>query len=273
MVKGLALTIGLNSVDLQHYVGWSGSLNAAETDAKSMANIAKSKGFQVKTLLTKQVTRGQVVAEISSAATELMSGDIFLLCYSGHGGQVPDVNHDEKKGLADTWCLYDGQLIDDELNNLFSPFPEGVRSLVFSDSCHSGTVTKEAFIGGTFLPPSTIDSQAARHKFLPRYNATKTYKKNKDFYDAILADLERKEVRASVLLISGCQDNQEASDGIINSLFTATLLKVWDNGNFNGDYKSFHHEILKLMPEQQTPNYFWNGEPSPIFEKQKPFTI
>ena len=40
MARGIALTIGLNSVDPKHYAGWSGELNACEADAEDMASIA-----------------------------------------------------------------------------------------------------------------------------------------------------------------------------------------------------------------------------------------
>ena len=47
MVKGIALTIGLNFVDPSHYAGWDGQLSACEYDAEDMTDIAKSKGFEV----------------------------------------------------------------------------------------------------------------------------------------------------------------------------------------------------------------------------------
>jgi len=112
MAKGYALTIGLNSVNPSHYDGWSGELLACEADAKDMAEIAKSKGFSVKTLLTRSATRKNVIKELSKAATTLKSADIFMLSYSGHGGQVPDRNKDEDDYQDETWCLYDGELID-----------------------------------------------------------------------------------------------------------------------------------------------------------------
>lgn len=114
MTKGLALTIGLNAVDPQHYGDWSGELMACEADAEDMAEIAKSKKFQTTTLLTKNGTREKVAAEIRKAASTLKSGDMFMLSYSGHGGQVPDKNDDEPDAQDETWCLYDGELLDDE---------------------------------------------------------------------------------------------------------------------------------------------------------------
>jgi hypothetical protein len=54
---GLALTIGLNFVDPNHYSGWDGQLTACEFDAEDMTEIAKSKGFEVQSLLTKKLDR------------------------------------------------------------------------------------------------------------------------------------------------------------------------------------------------------------------------
>jgi hypothetical protein len=65
--------------------------------------------------------------------------------YSGHGNQVPDLDGEEPDKLDETWCLYDGQMIDDELYRMYGALAEGVRVLILSDSCHSGTVAKGMF--------------------------------------------------------------------------------------------------------------------------------
>lgn len=83
----------------------------------------------------------------------------------------------------------------------------------------------------------------------------------------------RAAVLASVLLISGCQDNQLSSDGTFNGLFTANLLRVWNNGQFRGDYRRFHKSIVRNMPPDQTPKYFRVGVINSNFEKQLPFSI
>ena len=115
MATGMALTLGLNSVNPKLYGGWSGELSACEADAEDMASIAKGNKFKVTTLMTKAATRARLVAEITKAARTLKSGDIFMLSYSGHGGQLPDINDDEPDAEDETWCLYDGELIDDEI--------------------------------------------------------------------------------------------------------------------------------------------------------------
>ncbi len=278
MAKGIALHLGLNAVDPKHYGGWDGKLNACEADAQDMGHIAKSQKFAVTTLLTKAATRARVMAQVKKAAQTLKSGDIFLLTYSGHGGQLPDMNNDEPDGQDETWCLYDGEMVDDELYALWRTFSPGVRILVFSDSCHSGTVTKMAYYQGTVAARGMgMGSGEVRYRFMPPDVALRTYRKNKNFYDRILrvkAPPEKKAaVKASVLLISGCMDNQVSSDGDFNGLFTGQLLKVWKNGAFKGDYKKFHKDIVKRMPPDQTPNYFWVGSGNPKFEAQKPFTV
>lgn len=115
MPTGVALIIGLNSVDPKHYSGWSGELNACEADAEDMTSVGKSQGFKVTTLLTKNATRERVIERIRAASSTLKSGDIFMLSYSGHGGQLPDRNEDEADAMDETWCLYDGELVDDEM--------------------------------------------------------------------------------------------------------------------------------------------------------------
>ena len=142
--KALSLHMGLNGVSGAAYGGWDGPLAACEFDANDMAAISNKQGMKPTVLLTKKATRAAMLTAMRSAAKTLASGDFFFLTYSGHGGQVPDVNGDEDDKKDETWCLYDGQLIDDELYAELGKFRSGVRILVLSDSCHSGTVTRDA---------------------------------------------------------------------------------------------------------------------------------
>lgn len=279
-ITGRALTIGLNAVDPGHYGGWSGELNACEADAEDMAAIAKDKQYKVKTLLTSAATLQQVTEEIEDAAATLKKGDIFLLSYSGHGGQLPDLNTDEPDAQDETWCLFDRELVDDQLFSLLTNFAPGVRILVFSDSCHSGTVTKMAFYHGMANTRSLvmIDSdEKVKFRNMPPDVALRTYRQNRALYDPILKNKKLKKsaenMKASVILISGCQDNQLSADGAFNGLFTATMLRVWNDGKFNKPYRKFHSSIVSRMPPDQTPNFFSVGPSNPTFEGQSPFQL
>jgi hypothetical protein len=272
MASGIALNIGLNSVDPVHYQGWSGPLNACEADANDMADLARAQGFTAVKLLTRKATRDVVLKGIAEAAHKLKSGDIFLLSYSGHGGQAPDLNGDEPDGKDETWCLYDGQLIDDELYSSWSAFAAGVRVLLLSDSCHSGSVSKAIhYAARTRAGPPPV------YRVMPDEVALRVYQNNKKFYDPVLKrrDLAKAlgTVKASVLLISGCQDNQLSQDGTFNGLFTGTLKTVWNGGTFAGSYRRFHTAIGSKMPPDQTPKLSLVGASNVAFIAQKPFTI
>ena len=271
--NGRSLHIGLNRVDRDHYGGWDGTLAGCEFDANDMEAIAKSKGFSTSVLLTEAARSDAVVGEIEAAAKALGPGDIFFLTYSGHGGQVPDLNGDEEWDRSDeTWVLYDRQLVDDELYALWGSFAAGVRVVVLSDSCHSGSVTRALFYDAS---PAN-ETAGSRFKNLPREVQKTTYEEHKDEYDAIQNGHPQGDhvgVGASVLLISGCMDNQLSRDGDRNGLFTQTLKEVWNDGTFSGPYQAFRNEIADRMPSDQTPNFFRVGLNAPLFEQQSPFTV
>ena len=157
---------------------------------------------------------------------------------------------------------------------MLGKFAAGVRILVLSDSCHSGTVVRMLPSGDTVIAPPS-EHRVARA--MPGPIAIRTYRAHQGMYDEILKDPANKDsrdaIRASVLLISGCMDNQTSSDGDFNGLFTGTLLHAWNGGKFTGSYKKFWKKILGLMPSDQTPNFFWGTHRDPAFERQTPFTI
>ena len=292
--KAMSLHLGLNSVSAAAYSGWDGPLAACEFDANDMAAIAKAKGMKSTVLLTKKATRAKVLAAMRSAAKALKKGDLFFLTYSGHGGQVRDANGDESDKKDETWCLYDGQLIDDELYFELSRFAAGVRILVLSDSCHSGSVTRE-------LPPPP-PPPGQRAKLMPAAVAMRVYAEHQKFYDGLQEQVAREaaryrtkapadpdealaqvgaaahataligEFKPAVILVSGCQDNQTSMDGEHNGAFTEKLLKVWNQGAFKGSYDSFHARIRAALPDSQSPNLFVLGK-AKAFLAQTPFTI
>ncbi|MBL1098859.1 caspase family protein [Streptomyces coffeae] len=284
MATGISLHIGLNQVDPAAYDGWSGELNACEQDATDMAGLADHAGFDVTDpLITSEATSEAVTSALEAAAGRLADGDILFLTYSGHGGQVPDLNHDETGDrLDETWVLYDRQVVDDELFGLFGKFAKGVRIWMLSDSCHSGTVARQL---PEVLSPRELDRRfntddpdeiGRKIRAMPETVQSTVYRRDREFYDRIQKAHTAKDlvkIEASVLEISGCQDNQTSSDGVINGLFTGTLLEVWRGGAFAGSYRGLHREIVKRMPPDQTPNLFLAGARNPAFARQRPFTI
>jgi hypothetical protein len=162
--------------------------------------------------------------------------------------------------------------------------------VVLSDSCHSGTVVRAG--------PPQPGAPARRSKMMPPSVAMRTYAQHKDYYDKLQADVAKasagalvdpdealagvgvsnrltkiaKTFKARAILISGCQDNQSSYDGDHNGAFTARLLTVWNRGNFDGNYATFHAHIRSGMPPDQTPNLFTMGRVAG-FLKERPFSV
>ncbi|MFE2030774.1 caspase family protein [Streptomyces hygroscopicus] len=237
MATGLSVHIGLNQVDPAAYDGWSGELGAGEQDAVDMARLADAAGFDVTDpLLSGAATAETVTATLEAAAARLAEGDILFLSYAGHGGQVPDLNHDETGDrLDETWVLYDRQLVDDELFELFGKFAKGVRIWLLSDSCHSGTVAGRL---AETLSAQELDRRfrtvepeevGRRIRTMPQSVQSAVYRRDRDAYDRIRA--------------------------------------------FAGSYRGLHREVVRRMPPDQTPDFVQAGVANPPFVRQRPFTI
>jgi hypothetical protein len=288
MPQGISLHIGLNSVDPAGYGGWSGDLGGCEPDAHDMQKLAASLGYDTNMLLTKDATSEAVLGAMADAAKTLKSGDAFFLTYSGHGGQSPDENGDEDDSEDETWCLYDRQVLDDELSIMYGKFASGVRVFVLSDSCHSGTVIRN-------MPPQmraaarTMDNvssmipkayrnpeEPVRYRFAP----PKAVKANNEKYRELFKGVQRLEAgdirldpQAGVLLISGCQDDQLSADLGTNGLFTVRLLEARDKVGKQASFQKLHAAIHASMPSKQKPNLMTIGVGGPALPPCQAFVI
>src|SRR5690349_15718402 len=101
MPKAYSLHIGLNEVDPQHYCGWNGKLFCCENDALFYNQVATKAGIKERKLLLSSRAAG---AEMPTSANldkylgeysqVLKEGDFLFISYSGHGGQIEDMNYD-----------------------------------------------------------------------------------------------------------------------------------------------------------------------------------
>ena len=292
MPQGISLHLGLNSYDPNHY-GDSGDLAACENDAHSMHNLAKAAGFNaLPPLLTAQATTRNFVTNIQNAARTLESGDVFMLTYSGHGGQVWDYSGDEAKdedasiiyenldgsdkiileeGPKDeTLCLYDRQFWDDEVFNQLRQFKKGVRVIWITDCCHAASNFKD--IEG---------DEEVKVRGIGVDKGTDIWTQHQLMYkDAWLGTVDSRskdrELNCSLVQLAACSASELARDGNINGLFTTHLLSVWDQGNFNGSYSSFLDRVsLQVNAKQsdQTPKLVIGGASGADFQNQQPFSI
>ncbi len=278
---GYSLHIGINEVDRKAYEGWRGELQACENDATAMAEIAADLRYKKTTVLrTKEATRDRVIDAITGAAEAMRPSDIFWLSYSGHGSQEPDFDGDERDKIDETWCLYDGMMLDDELYGLWAKFPPRSRIVVIADCCHSGSVVRAGPPGAIHREPALLtDQPLLRVKAMPPQIAASLFRKQRRAGVTRRPDAGGFEksadrlIQCSVRLISGCQDEQFSYDGPVHGAFTARFLTVWGSGGYRKPYTDFYKDIRKGMPAEQLPAHFKVGASSAAFDAQSPFEV
>ncbi|WP_437589706.1 caspase family protein [Sorangium sp. So ce1000] len=272
---GISLHLGLNFVDEGHY-GSKLPLTGCHNDARDMQYIADEAGYQSTLLLDESCTATRVLESVSDAARQLRTGDSFLITYAGHGTQVPDESDDEVDGNDEAWVLFDRLLLDDEIYVALAAFAPGVRVLVISDSCHSGSITRRAeWARSEAMRAHELAARVYRTPSDPNFGSS-VVSRNRSRYAGIVRSTPRNPrelVRAAMIQISACQDDQLAADGQGNGLFTSKLKDVWSSGNFRGSHRAFWQRIARLMPASQSPNYLLSGEGAAVVEAERPFTI
>lgn len=287
-MQAVSLHIGLNHVSPIHY-GTDQPLKNPVNDAKAMEALASAAGFGSQTLFDNEANVAAVANAVNRTSTTLVAGDIFLLTYAGHGAQMFDRTKDEPDSLDETWCLFDRMILDDELDGLYTSFAAGVRIVILSDSCYSGTIARPLtadLVDGLKSQPVYPDPVGAgpdllltdpyRFRSMDRSIARSTYLTNQPRYDeakALAAATRNVDLNCSLLLLAACQDNQLASDGDTNGYFTSWLLHLWQQGQFQGSYRDLFNRLDAAMPRQQKPNLLLRGRDTDAFSDQRPFSM
>ncbi|HZD42201.1 MAG TPA: caspase family protein [Terriglobales bacterium] len=255
-----ALCIGIND-----YPGTGNDLSGCVNDANDWAATLQKTGFVTMKILNKQATGKNIRAALKSTIAEGIRGDMIVIQYSGHGSYVPDENGDEPDGMDECICPYDihskGPITDDELFEIYSAKQRGVKLVVISDSCHSGSVARFAPIT---TPPTVKGGKAPqlRVRFLP----PGSFLPKRD----LLKLGSRRGMRRSsppgryaALLMAGCQDAEYSYDayfqGRPNGAFSFVALRALTKLSTNATFGQWFNAIRRALPSPQypqTPNLF-----------------
>ena len=252
-----AVCIGIND-----YEETNSSLKGCVPDAQAWSTVLSSRGFAIVQILDSEATKEKICETLESTIGLAESGEAVVITFSGHGSWQPDNNDDEPDEKDEGWCPYDvksnGLLLDDELYEIFGLVNAGVRLVMISDSCHSGTMAKmpsdEMLDGGTdgirFMPPSRFLSPD----------------------DIAIAELIRRsgpQVRTKpdrALLMSGCLDHEFSFDstfgGRPHGAFTYYAIKALKALSQDATYKEWLKEIRRYLPNSshpQTPDIMGNS--------------
>lgn len=119
-------------------------------DGNNMQALARACGVQdMEVMYDNQCTIEDVSARVRQMAERCEEDDYFIFYYSGHGTSMDDEDGDEEDGKDEALCFVgpNGELnsstfmSDDDFAELLTDcIPEGVRILIMSDCCHSGTI-------------------------------------------------------------------------------------------------------------------------------------
>lgn len=244
--------------------------------------------FAVRRLLDQDATHQEILASIRWAALGqagvgpgLQAGDLFVLSFSGHGVALTAAGGDEPHDQA--WCLYDNLLLDDELAELWPLFSPGVRVVVVSDSCHSGTMLRE--VSPAWLQRLRSEPDLARRlaTLRPRQIPPATLSLLTRQHAAELADrrtprAERSNqlarLSATVLLLAACQDDQLANEFPEGGAFTTALTTVCRSEPPPAGYATAVTQAAQRIElPNQTPRFERLGPTAPAFEQSAPFRL
>lgn len=242
-----ALCIGIND-----YPGTQNDLSGCINDAHDWAGALETRGFAVRSLLDAQATQANMVAAMSDLIAHAKSGDSLVISYSGHGTWVPDTSGDEPDSRDEGLCPYDintkGPLLDDDIHALFADRARGVRIVLISDSCHSGSVTRGE--------ESDLDPGAPRARFMP----LEAWMPKGSLPASNARPRQLRSGMARVggdLLLAGARDDQFSWDtsfnGRPNGAFTFYALKTLASLKPDASYSDWAKAIGSYLPSTKLP--------------------
>ena len=241
-----ALCIGIND-----YPGTQNDLSGCVNDANDWAAELGSHGYTVTKMLDGQATHAAMTAAITSLIKSAVNGDTLVITYSGHGTWVPDSSGDEPDGRDEGLCPWDigsvGPLLDDQIHQMFDARAAGVRILLLSDSCHSGSVTRGR--------EDDLDPGQPRARFMPleAWMPANELPQASARPPHLVGGLKRS---GGDLLLSGCLDTQYSWDtsfkGRPNGAFTYYALKTLHE-NKPANYEAWFKAIRTYLPSTKLP--------------------
>lgn len=216
-----------------------GACPGCKKDSDGITALLRSKyGYPVKLLQSEAATRQAVISTIISSADSVPADGLFILYYSGHGGQenLAGWSTSEPEGADgddEYLCLYDDYLLDDEIWELLNR----CKGRVFCgfDACHSATMFRSigpeiAQRAGKAVPlASYLVKSSGRFNLKPR-----------------ALPLGTESFR--MLCWSGCQEREYSYGGTFGGVMTNAILENWDRDD---TYKSLWTKVETAVQLEQ----------------------
>jgi len=236
-----ALFVGVNEYPLA-----SDRLKGCVNDAMGWSDLLSDHfdfpRSSIKVITDTDATKRAVVAALKRLLARARSGDVFVFGNSSHGSQVPDEDGDEKM-LDEVLCPYDADdnvLRDDELREMFSAIPAGVRLTAILDNCHSGSGTRAPAGPGTLYRRARyMDPQhaGAPAEWSPR---------GKSRGGAKYPESQMRE-----LLLAGCRSDESSYDADLEGKFHGAMtfyaLRVIEAANYRLTYEDLVRRVKRRL--------------------------
>ncbi|MBF0455111.1 MAG: DUF4347 domain-containing protein [Magnetococcales bacterium] len=211
----IALFIGIND-----YQGLIPDLNTPHNDISAMGDLLAKQGYQ--TINLKDATYQEVIGAFQGIAERIKPGQDLLIYYAGHGYLREDT------GIG-YWIMGDAEAtsakkwISTQHISEFLAKVKAKNTLLISDSCYSGTLTKEHQISPNAEPPA-IQVQSGR---------------------------------TVVTMSSGGEEPVMDGGGNGHSVFAANLIKTLSNAKANSSgfelFEQVRENVTKQFPQE--PQY------------------
>jgi hypothetical protein len=246
MAKKTALCIGIND-----YPGTGSDLRGCVNDARDWQAELERRGFQTTLMLDRQATKQAMASQMQRLLVDAKYGDVLVITYSGHGTWVPDADGDEPDHRDEALVPHDireaGPLLDDDLFEIFNERDRGVRLVMISDSCHSGTVARFA--------PHPLEGQRPRTRFLAP--AAFLSQAATAAAERVAGPISRARSRTSSLLLAGCRDSEYSYDAEFNNkpngAYTYVALQALKQLPASASYRDWHKAICQQLPSPSYP--------------------
>lgn len=210
-------------IGIADYPSWQNDLQGPKTDCKEWNNLLKKNGYKTQLLQDNKATINGVKSILASVIETCKDGDKLIIVYSGHGSTVPDISGDESDSIDETWFLYDGNFLDDDLKEILSRLNTGCLVEIFSDSCFAGTITR-----------------SVKHKKIKRVGKP------------------HKDIEAREILFAGSSENESGYEGMIDGkprgAFSFYAIKIL-NENPEITVAEFEKEMKKHLPCSEFPQH------------------
>ncbi|CAL1701735.1 unnamed protein product [Somion occarium] len=177
-------------------------------------------------------TKANIIDAMKWLVCDAQPNDSLFFHYSGHGGQVKDIDGDEVDGYDEVIFPLDyknaGYILDDLMNStMVSPLPAGCRLTALFDSCHSGSMLDLPYLYHT-------DGRVKGGQVSPSH-------------------VKRKGSHADVISWGGCMDSQTSADtfesGAAAGAMSYAFMTVLKH-NPNQSYQEFLRSLRAILKKK-----------------------